>query len=263
MSDFFGRLGNLVKGAAENFMKGLENDNPEAVIQAALETQAERVSELSGHVATMTRRVENRRREIPELEQELVQLTSRAATLASTDEAQALQVLELKERTREKLETAQASLLEDQKRLDDTTEALARSKAELEKLKREKDQMLVDFHTLTQKNEQSALDQGVATSAAYQAVQNVRDSLGKADELLKKSRDDKEIRRQKALAELEALKQRKQPEGEATSSPEGAVRTRSLDAPSPAEPSANPGASTTPAPSSSDPASSPIPRRSL
>lgn len=261
MADFFSRLGNLVKGAAENFIKGLESDNPEAVIESALQTQAARVSELSGHVSTLGRRIETRRKEISTLESEVAQLTSRAAALANSDEAQALAVIELKERTTERLTEAQRGLVEDEKRLDTTEETLARTKAEFEKLKREKDQLLVEFHSLSARNEHSNLEQGVPSSAAYQAVQNVRDSLNKAEDVLKKGRDDKEIRRLKAQAELEALKQRAaQGTGSSASASAGPQTGRTLDVPGQStSPAAGEGADA--APKEDD--SSPMPRRSL
>lgn len=258
MSDFFSRIGNLIKGAAENFVKGLEEDNPEAVIQAALDTQTRRVGELSGHVSTLTRRLEAQRTELGRLQTELGTLSAQAAAVAGKDDAKALELLELKTRAQEKCDTLEKEIVENEGRLVDTTEALTRTRAELEKLKRDKDQMLVDYHSLQQKNELAAADQGVATSAAFQAVQNVREQLGKAEGVLKQAADEKTLRRQKALADLEALKAR-QGSGNATPANTDPVQ-RTLEAPGESSPSGAPESATPPASAEDD---DPLPRRTL
>lgn len=258
MSDFFSRIGNLIKGAAENFVKGLEEDNPEAVIQAALETQTRRVGELSGHVSSLTRRLEAQRTELGRLQIELGTLSAQAATIAGKDDAKALELLELKTRAQEKCDTLEKEIVENEGRLVDSTEALTRTKAELEKLKRDKDQMLVDYHSLQQKNELAAAEQGVATSAAFQAVQNVREQLGKAEGVLKQAADDKTLRRQKALAELEALKARQASGGPTATSVEPVQRT--LDAPGEAP---TPTAAESATSSASVDDEEPVPRRTL
>lgn len=248
MSDFFGRIVNLVKGAAENLLSDLEKDNPEAVIEASLDALSKRHQELSGVIATQSRRVEQSRRELERLELDRDNLAEEASLLAKEDNDQrALEVVEGKQRLDERIVVLRDELGLQEDLLAESQRNQAELEQQLKGLKKEKDKLLADHHILGAAAERESLAQGVPQSAAFQAIQNVRDQLARAEGVLEKSATQKADtaadRRARAVAELEALKKG----GKADSASAGASPvSRTLDGPSaessaPASPPAEPG----------------------
>lgn len=250
MSDFFSRMGNLIKGAAENFIKGLEEDNPAAVIEAALAGHERRVDELSGQVSVLQRRIESRGRELSTLQAEQQRLETEAAALVKQDESKALEVLELKARLEEKAATLHTRLAEDEAQLERLKETWEETRAAHEKLKRERDGLLVQYHTNKQAAEQAALDGGIARDASSAALLNVREQVAKAEGVVKRAADEREARRKRAQEELEALKRQQGGAG-------GEPVTRTLDGSQAAAPSATPDSP------AGAPEPGPVPKRTL
>lgn len=254
MSDFFSRMGNLIKGAAENFIKGMEEDNPEAVIQAALEGHTRRIGELSGQITLLQRRIENGERERSTLQAEQLRLEQEAARWVGLDEPKALELLELKARLDEKASALQTRLADDEAQLARMQETLEETRAAHDKLKRERDGLLVQYHSHKQAAEQSALDSGIPRDASSAALLNVREQVAKAEGVVKRAVDEREARRKRAQEELEALKR------QSSSGNAGEPTSRSLEGG--ASPSA--GSSAAPAASPNAPSEpSPVPKRTL
>lgn len=258
MSDFFGRIVNLVKGAAENLLNDLEKDNPEAVLTSSMDVMHKRIAELDGIAAAQTRRIEQSRRELERLEMDRDNLQEEAAQLAKEeDNTRALEVVEGKQRLEERLVVLRDELNLQQDQLQETQKNRAELEQALKRLKKEKDKLLTDHHLLGAQAERAALAQGAPQSAAFQAIQSVKDQLDRAEGALARAGasavETASQRRARAQAELETLKRgsKETPAAsDAQSSASGPV-SRTLDA------------APHSAPEPTDTADNPLPKRSL
>lgn len=177
---FFDRVGNLWNGFWGRWLTTRETRNPEAVYEAAIDARIQKHRELkkaaSGIVYLrnkLTGELEARERELVDV---LAQLP--VAVEASDDEV-ALVLLGRKNELERAVAQLKADLEQVSKQAEDSKAAMVTFQGEIEKLKRERDEMLARKATAEARIQiQETLD-GLSTDADIKALDNVREHIHK------------------------------------------------------------------------------------
>ncbi len=177
---FFDRLSNLWNGILGRWISTKETNNPEAVYETAIDERIKRHRELKKAVSgivylrnKLTAELETQERDLQEVHAQLP-----VAIEAGDDEVALLLIT--------KKNTLEASIAQTRLDLDkvstqakDATETLISFQGEIEKLKRERDEMLAKRATAQARIQiQETLD-GLSTDADIKALQNVRENIHK------------------------------------------------------------------------------------
>ena len=217
---FFQRIGNLWSGFWSKWLKGVESGNPEAVYESAIEGRIERHAELKKAVSGILylrnktqSALEERQKELGEIQHQIP-----VAVEEGEDEA-ALVLIQKKGELTGQIAELQVELERVAAQAEESKRSLIAFQGEIEKLKREKDEMLAKKANAEARiTIQETLD-GLSTEADIRALESVRENIEKlqaeADigtEIEGESLDDKLVRiREKAAdanaqAELDELK---------------------------------------------------------
>ena len=175
---FFDRLTQVWKGFLGLWISDIENRNPEAVYEAAIEERIKKHRELKKAVSGIVYLRNKLQAELDQKEKELaeVQLQIPVAVEEGEDEA-ALVLIEKKD----ELETAIAQLDVELEKVssqaEDAKSGLLQFQSEIEKLKREKIEMLAKKQNAEARIKiQDTLD-GLSTDADVKALENVRETI--------------------------------------------------------------------------------------
>ena len=178
--NFFSRLGNVISGFFSNFMGGLEESNPAAVYEAAINERLIKHKELKKAISgivylrnkTQTE-LEDSLKELNEIEYQL------EAALESGEDDMAVMLIERQDALQEIIKQQEADLMKVSEQADESKIALQQFQAEIKKLKREKEEMLAKVETAEARIKiQESLD-GLSLDADVQALDNVRSSIHK------------------------------------------------------------------------------------
>jgi phage shock protein A len=180
MAGFFERLTQVWKGFLGLWISDVEARNPEAVYEAAIEERIKKHRELKKAVSGI---VYLRNKLQTELEQKTralaeVNLQIPVAVEEGEDEA-ALILIEKKDELEAKIGELNMELEKVSTQAEDAKSGLIQFQGEIEKLKREKMEMLAKkANAEARLNIQETLD-GLSTDADIKALENVRDSIEK------------------------------------------------------------------------------------
>lgn len=177
---FFDRLANVWKGFISLWISDVENKNPDAVYESAIEERIKKHRELkkavSGIVYLRNKLQAEKEQKTTELEQ--VQLQIPVAVQEGEDEA-ALVLIQRKDELEAALTTIQTDLEKISAQAEDAKSGLLAFQSEIEKLKREKTEMLAKKANADARIQiQETLD-GLSTDADIKALENVRESIHK------------------------------------------------------------------------------------
>lgn len=177
---FFDRLSNLWNGILGRWISTKETNNPEAVYEAAIEERIKRHRELKKAVSGI---VYLRNKLTAELEAQEHQQQDVNAQLPVAVEAGEDEVAILLLTKKNALEGSIAQLRNDLDKIStqakDAMETLVSFQGEIEKLKRERDEMLAKRATAQARIQiQETLD-GLSTDADIKALENVREHIHK------------------------------------------------------------------------------------
>lgn len=180
MASFFDRLANLWKGFWSLFLTTTEANNPEIVYEAAINERIATHDRLKKAVGSI---VYLRNKLTAELEEKEGKLREVLAQLAVAVDANDDEVAMVLLQQKNELEPAIAHLKEElakvSKQAEDAKDSLIAFRSEIEKLKREKDEMLAKKATAEARIKiQEQLD-GLSTDADIKALENVREDIGK------------------------------------------------------------------------------------
>lgn len=177
---FFDRLGQVWKGFLSLWISDIENKNPEAVYEAAIDERIKKHRELKKAVSGIVYLRNKTQTELEAKEKELKELDLQIpiAIEEGEDEA-ALVLLERKEA----LDTETAQLRVDLEKVsvqaEEAKKGLLQFQAEIGKLKREKVEMLAKRANAEARIQiQDTLD-GLSTDADIKALENVRETIEK------------------------------------------------------------------------------------
>jgi phage shock protein A len=218
---FFSRLGNLWSGFLSLFVGNLEKDNPEAVYEAAINARKKQYAELKKAVSGIIVLRNKLSAELDEKQKQAadIELQIAAAVEAEEDDV-ALVLLQRKEELTTRVAQIDGELEGARVEAENAKASIITFQAEIEKLEREKLQMLAKKENAEARIKiQESLD-GLSMKADLKALDNVRDHIDRlhaeadvnqeiGDAGLNKKLEN--IKRQAgtatARAQLEALKQ--------------------------------------------------------
>ncbi len=177
---FFERLSQVWKGFLGLWISDIENRNPEAVYEAAIEERIKRHRELKKAVSgivylrnKLQADLENKERELAE-----VQLSIPIAVEEGEDEA-ALVLLEKKNELDAGIAQIQVELEKVSTQAEDAKSGLLQFQGEIEKLKREKVEMLAKKANAEARISIQDSLEGLSTDADIKALENIRESIHK------------------------------------------------------------------------------------
>ena len=196
---FFDRLAQVWKGFLSLWVSDLENRNPEAVYEAAIEERIKKHRELKKAVSGIVYLRNKLQTELETAEKELIQVNLQipVAVEEGEDEA-ALILIQKKDELDAKIVQVRAELEKVSAQAEDAKSGLVQFQGEIEKLKREKTEMLAKKANAEARIQiQETLD-GLSTDADIKALENVRETIQKktaeadvAGEIRGESLDDK------------------------------------------------------------------------
>ena len=179
---FFDRISSVFKGKASTVVSSIEKNNPEAVYEAALAERVKQYGELKSAAAELVMLRDRTKKKLEAAQLELDQITP-SVTLAvqEGEEEAALALLEQKQLLEGQIETHTQDLSSYTSKSAETTEGLRAFQVEIEKLKREKTEMLS-----RKSNAEARLDiqnslEGFSTEASHAGLSNVRESIARMD----------------------------------------------------------------------------------
>lgn len=234
---FFSRLYNLWKGFLSVFVGRLEEKHPEIAYENAINAMTEKYAKLKSAAAGLIKHRAKLEARIQKAEKELedIDLQIEVAVERGDDEI-ALLLLEKKETLESDRDTAKTELAQAAKDAESAKNSLRGVKAEIEKLKQEKDKVVAKIKDAEARRQiQDQLD-GLSVDDDVKALENVREYADRisaevqiGDELAEDSLENKldAIKTQtasvKAKARLEQLKAKraaKEAGGTETETPE-------------------------------------------
>ena len=180
MAGFFERLGQVWKGFLGLWISDIEAKNPEAVYEAAIEERIKKHRELKKAVSGIVYLRNKLQAELEQATRSLAEVSLQipVAVEEGEDEA-ALVLIEKKDELEAKITQTQMELEKISGQAEESKTGLLQFQGEIEKLKREKMEMLAKRANAEARLKiQETLD-GLSTDADIKALENVRDSIHK------------------------------------------------------------------------------------
>jgi len=177
---FFDRLSQVWKGFLSLWISDIENRNPEAVYEAAIEERIKKHRELKKAVSGIVYLRNKLQAELDQKEKELaeIQLQIPVAVEEGEDEA-ALVLIEKKDELDVAIAGLQAELDKVRNQAEDAKSGLLQFQSEIEKLKREKIEMLAKKQNAEARIKIQETLEGLSTDADIKALENVRETIHK------------------------------------------------------------------------------------
>jgi phage shock protein A len=177
---FFDRVANLWKGFWSLWISDIENKNPEAVYETAIDERIKRHRELKKAVSGIVYLRNKLSTELETKERELKDVSTQLPiALESGDDEVALVLLQKKNELEKAIEGLKVELEKVSKQAEESKEALVAFQGEIEKLRRERDEMLAKKATAEARIKiQETLD-GLSTDADIKQLDNVRENIHK------------------------------------------------------------------------------------
>ena len=177
---FFDRLSNLWSGFWSLWIGGHEKKNPEAVYEAAINERVRQYKQLKKAVSNIiylrnkiTKDLEDKTRELKEV---TVQIP--VAVDEGEDEV-AIHLIEKKDTLSAEIEALNADMDKTAEEAESAKNSLVAFQAEIEKLKKEKEQMLARMENAEARIKIQETLSGLSTDADIKALGNVREHIGK------------------------------------------------------------------------------------
>ncbi|TVQ87248.1 MAG: PspA/IM30 family protein [Deltaproteobacteria bacterium] len=217
---FFARIGNIWKGFLSLWVSDLETRNPEAVYEAAINERVQRHKDLKKAVSGIVYLRNKTSAELEEKEAALKEVMMQLPVAVEEGEDEvALLLIQRKDELTGEIESLSDELKKIHDQAEDAKNSLLAFQSEIEKLRRERDQMMAKKANAEARIQINETLDGLSTESDIKALDNVRTHVNKlqaeADigtELKEGSLDAKLSRiREKAAnssarAQLEAMK---------------------------------------------------------
>jgi|TARA_B110000495_G_C23021913_1_gene606416 phage shock protein A len=177
---FFSRINNVWKGFLSIFVSDLENNNAEAVYRSAIEVRIKNYNKLKKAVSGIVYQRNKLQGELEEKQATLAEIQKQIPVAIEEGEDEAALVLI---QNKDELSTAIAEIQIDLEKVSaqaqDAKAGLVAFQGEIEKLKREKDEMLAKKANAEANIQiQETLD-GLSTDVDIRALDNVREGIDK------------------------------------------------------------------------------------
>ncbi len=177
---FWARLGNLWNGFLGVFMSNMESNNPAAVYEAAIEERIRDHRDLKKAVAGIIYLRKKSETELADVSKDLAEVNAQLPIAVQQGEDEvALVLIQKKDQLTARVAELQIELEKCKTQADDAKQSLISFQGEIEKLRREKDQMLAKMASAEARIQvQETLD-GLSTDADIQALEGVRTHIEK------------------------------------------------------------------------------------
>ena len=177
---FFDRLAQVWKGFLGLWISDIENRNPEAVYEAAIEERIRKHRDLKKAVSGIVYLRNKLQAELEQKEKELaeVQLQIPVAVEEGEDEA-ALVLIEKKDELDAAIAGLRGELEKVSGQAEEAKSGLLQFQGEIEKLKREKIEMLAKKQNAEARIKIQETLEGLSTDADIKALENVRETINK------------------------------------------------------------------------------------
>lgn len=177
---FFDRLFNLWRGFWSQIIGGVEQKNPEAVYDSAIEqriTQYKNLKKTVGDIVYLRNKLSD---ELAARQKELAEVNAQLpVAVESGDDEVALLLLQRKNELERQIGESDAELQKISKQADDAKEGLQAFQIEVDKLKREKDAMMAKKASAEARIKIEESLAGISTDADIKALTNVREHIEK------------------------------------------------------------------------------------
>jgi phage shock protein A len=172
---FFDRLANVWKGFLSLWVSDIESRNPEAVYEAAIDERVRKHRDLKKAVSGIVY-LRNKLSNERELKEVMAQLP---VAIEDGEDEVALVLIQKKDELTAQIESLSAELRKVSDQAEEAKSGLLAFQSEIEKLKREKEQMLAKKANAEARIQiQDTLD-GLSTDADVKALDNVREHISK------------------------------------------------------------------------------------
>lgn len=177
---FFDRLANIWRGFLSLWISDIENRNPEAVYEAAIDERVRKHRELKKAVSGIVYLRNKLSTELEQQESELKDVMKQIPIAVEEGEDEvALVLIQKKDELTTSIEQLSAELKKVSDQAEEAKRGLISFQAEIEKLKREKDAMLAKKANAESRIQiQETLD-GLSTDADIKALDGVREHIDK------------------------------------------------------------------------------------
>ena len=177
---FFDRISNIWRGFLSLWVSDLEARNPEAVYEAAIDERIRKHRDLKKAVSGIVYLRNKLQGELEEKEAELKEvMTQLPVAIEEGEDEVALVLIQKKDELAGQIEGLAAELAKISDQAEDAKAGLLEFQGEIEKLRREKDEMLAKKETAEARiSIQETLD-GLSTEADIKALENVRTQINK------------------------------------------------------------------------------------
>lgn len=177
---FFDRLGNMITGFLNLFIGKVEEQNPAAVYEAAIQERLKQHAKLKKAISNIVFLRNKTQDELDRIQVELQQTNEELeGAMALNEDELAVLLIERQETLLSDLTIKEKELEKISGQAEESKEQLRIFQGEIEKLKREKEEKLAQLENAKARVQiQEQLD-GLSLDADIQALNNVRDSISK------------------------------------------------------------------------------------
>jgi phage shock protein A len=177
---FFDRLANIWRGFLSLWVSDIESRNPEAVYESAIDERVRKHRDLKKAVSGIVYLRNKLSTELEAKERELKEVMGQLPVAIDDGEDEvALVLIQKKDELTGRIETLSAELQKVSDQAEEAKAGLLAFQGEIEKLKREKEQMLAKKANAEARIRiQETLD-GLSTEADVKALENVREHISK------------------------------------------------------------------------------------
>lgn len=180
MAGFFERIGNIWKGFLSMWISDIETKNPEAVYEAAINERVKKHLELKKAVSGIVYLRNKLSAELEEKEKELKEVMAQLpVALEENEDEVALVLIQKKDELTKHIESLSGELHKIAGQAEEAKGGLVAFQAEIEKLKREKEQMLAKKSNAEARIRIQETLSGMSTDADIKALDNVRQHIDK------------------------------------------------------------------------------------
>lgn len=177
---FFARIWNLLKGMFSGFAGALEENNPEAVYESAINERLAKNKELTKAVSGLIALRNKASAELETKEAKLKETLAMVETaVAENDDEAALNLLDFQAELEKDIERLSAELTKLKEQAEDAKAGLSQFQAEIDKLRREKETMLAAKSNAEARIMIQESLSGLSMEADTRALDNVRQGIEK------------------------------------------------------------------------------------
>ena len=177
---FFDRIANVWKGFLSMWVSDLESRNPEAVYESAINERVKKHLELKKAVSGIVYLRNKLSAELEEKEREMRDVMNQLpVALEDGEDEVALVLIQKKDELTKKIEELNGELTKVSKQAEEAKSGLISFQGEIEKLKREKEEMLAKKQTAEARIRIQDTLNGLSTDADIKALDNVRENINK------------------------------------------------------------------------------------